>query len=111
MTYEDFAKEQRAKDMKRLMELERKGNIAYNKGLIDIVTYSGVTVPLGLYEARMYVVNVPNATVESLAAGLDYSDTECEWLYSYPGYGEYATPVSVLIQQNRRVLNDLRKHL
>jgi hypothetical protein len=85
--------------------------VAYNKGLIDIVTYSGVTVPLGLYEARMYVVNVPNATVESLAAGLDYSDTECEWLYSYPGYGEYATPVSVLIQQNRRVLNDLRKHL
>jgi hypothetical protein len=36
---------------------------------------------------------------------------EYEWLFSYPGYGEFATPVGVLIQQDRKVLNDLRtKH-
>jgi hypothetical protein len=57
----------------------------------------------------MYIVNAPNATVVALADGLDYDDPECEWLYSYPGYGEFATPVSVLIQQNRKQLNDLRQ--
>lgn len=81
---------------------------AYNKGLIDIVEYQGVQLPLGDFSARMYVLNVPNTIVESIAQGFDYADTECEWLYSYPGYGDYATPVKVLIQQNRQQLNDIR---
>jgi hypothetical protein len=82
---------------------------AYVKGQIDIVEYSGSSIPLGRYQARMYVVNAPNETVEALAASWDQG--EDEWLFSYPGYGDYATPVSVLIQQNRRELNHLRSQL
>ena len=84
---------------------------AYLKGEIDITEYTGKRLPLGNYQARMYVVNAPDATVTAIANGLDYDDTECEWLYSYPGYGEFATPVSVLIQQNRKQLNDLRQQI
>ena len=79
---------------------------AYQKGLIDIVEYEGVRLPLGDYSARMYIVNAPNETVEALAASWDQG--EDEWLFSYPGYGDFATPVSVLIQQNRQQLNQLR---
>jgi hypothetical protein len=79
---------------------------AYTKGLIDIVEYQGQRIPLGRYQARMYVVNAPDATVEALAASWDQG--EDEWLFSYPGYGDYATPVKVLIQQNRAQLNQLR---
>ncbi len=82
---------------------------AYLKGQIHITEYQGVRLPLGQYQARMYIVNAPDSTVVALAQGLDYDDTECEWLYSYPGYGEYATPVSVLIQQNRKQLQELRE--
>jgi hypothetical protein len=59
----------------------------------------------------MYLINAPEATVTAIAEGFNYTDTECEWLWSYPGYGDYATPVSVLIQQNRRELNQLRSNL
>jgi acylphosphatase len=81
---------------------------AYIKGEIDIVDYQGTVKPLGKYQARVYIVNAPDETVEALAAGLDY-EGEDEWLFSYPGYGPYAAPVSILIQQNRAKLRELRK--
>ena len=84
---------------------------AYLKGKIDIKEYEGVRLPLGDYSARMYIVNAPDATVVAIAQGLDYEDKDCEWLYSYPGYGEFATPVKVLIQQDRKQLNELRTRL
>ena len=84
---------------------------AYLKGQINIVEYTGVQLPIGDYAARMYIISAPDATVVSIAQGFDYVDTECEWLYSYPGYGEFAAPVSVLIQQPRRVLAELRQKL
>ena len=84
---------------------------AYKQGLIDIVEYTGVRLPLGLYSARMYVISAPDATVTAIAQGLDYDDPDCEWLWSYPGYGEFATPVSVLIQQSRKELKNLRTQL
>jgi hypothetical protein len=84
---------------------------AYLKGKIDIVEYEGVRLPLGDYSARMYLIRAPDSTVTAIANGLDYDDQECEWLYSYPGYGEFATPVAVLIQQNRRELTNLRSQL
>ena len=80
---------------------------AYIKGLIDIVEYTGSSIPLGRYSARLYLVNAPNETVEALATG--WNQGEDEWLFSYPGYGDYATPVAVLIQQNRKQLTELRK--
>jgi len=86
---------------------------AYRKDLIDIVDWvPGKTIPgLGVYSARMYVVDYPDSIIEAMATELDSSDAECEWLYSYPGYGEFATPVKVLIQQNRSTLNNLRSQL
>jgi len=80
---------------------------AYIKGKIDIVDYQNVKIPLGNYSARMYLVDLPNDAVEALALALDHG--EDEWLFSYPGYGEYATPVAVLIQQNRKTLENLRQ--
>jgi hypothetical protein len=59
----------------------------------------------------MYIVDLPDNIVEAMAEELDFNDQDCEWLFSYPGYGEFATPVKVLIQQNRKQLNDLRTHL
>ena len=82
---------------------------AYVKGQIHIVEYTGKILPLGDLQARVYLVNAPEETVEALAAGLDHG--EDEWLFSYPGYGPYATPVAVLIQQNRKQLNDIRNSL
>lgn len=82
---------------------------AYLKGKINICEYQGKILPLGDLEARVYVVNAPNETVEALAAALDHG--EDEWLFSYPGYGEFATPVPVLIQQNRARLTELRNNL
>lgn len=86
---------------------------AYLKGAIAIQHWSDSDTlkPLGLYQARMYIVDVPNNILEQMATELDCVDQECEWLFSYPGYGEFATPVSVLIQQNRRELDDLRNNL
>ena len=84
---------------------------AWRKGQIDIVEYQGQRIPLGDYSARMYVISAPDSTVTAIANGLDYDDSECEWLYSYPGYGEFATPVKVLIQQNRKELTKLRTQL
>lgn len=84
---------------------------AYLKGQINIVEYTGSKLPIGDYAARMYILNAPDATVESLAQGFNHTDKDCEWLYSYPGFGEFATPVSVLIQQPRRVLEELRQKL
>lgn len=82
---------------------------AYQKGEIDIVKYQGKVLPLEQYQARIYIVNAPNETVEALAAALDHGKDE--WLFSYPGYGPFATPVSVLIQQDRERLRQLRTQL
>ena len=85
---------------------------AWLKGQIDIQQWhQHIEIkPLGEFQARMYTVDYPNAVVEAMAEELDSKDTVHEWLFSYPGYGDYATPVAVLIQQNRQQLNDLRKH-
>ena len=82
---------------------------AYLKGAIHISEYTGEILPLGNYQARVYTVLDPKQSVEALSAALDHGDDE--WLYSFPGYGDFATPVPVLIQQNRKELNDLRSKL
>lgn len=81
---------------------------SWRQGLILIDTYHGIAQPIDHYDARLYVLVMPNAAVEALASAHDHSDPLCEWLFSYPGYGEWATPVSVLIQQPRQRLNQLR---
>jgi len=86
---------------------------AYKAGAIDIDYWSRTDSiqPLGAFQARMYIVDYPDSIVEAMAQELDCDDIECEWLFSYPGYGSYATPVKVLIQQNRKQLNDIRTKL
>jgi len=86
---------------------------AYLKGAISIEHWHDTDTlePLGNYQARMYIVDLPDNIVEAMAEELDCQDQECEWLFSYPGYGEFATPVKVLIQQNRKQLKDLRTRL
>jgi hypothetical protein len=59
----------------------------------------------------MYIMDQSDAIVEAMAKELDTQDVDCEWLFSYPGYGPFATPVAVLIQQNRKQLNQLRSQL
>jgi hypothetical protein len=56
----------------------------------------------------MYIVPEGMDVIE-IANSLNHGDDE--WLYSYPSYGEFATPVTVLIQQNRAMLSDLRQKL
>jgi hypothetical protein len=79
---------------------------AWNKGEIDIVAWTGEVLPLSGYQARVYIVQGTNEEVKALAKELDHG--ECEWLYSFPGYGPFATPDKVLIQQDRAELTRLR---
>jgi hypothetical protein len=83
---------------------------AYKAGAISIEHWHATDrlEPLGKFQARMYIVDYPDSIVEAMATELDCDDLECEWLFSYPGYGEFATPVKVLIQQDRKELNQLR---
>ena len=86
---------------------------AYRRNLIDIVSWDSAKAlePLGKYQARMYLLDYPNNIVEAMAEELDSRDQDCEWLFSYPGYGDYATPVAVLIQQHRHELAKIRQSL
>ena len=84
--------------------------VAWTKGKIDIAQWSGKVLDLGLYRARVYTVkNINRRRLKKIAKLLDQGS--CEWLWSYPGYGSFATPVPVLIQQDRQTLNDIRKRL
>jgi len=85
--------------------------VAYTKGLIDIVTYQGSALPLGNYEARVYILDEDQEHIESLCQRLDQESESDAWLFSYPGYGPFATPVKALIQQDRAILEQLRAQL
>jgi hypothetical protein len=79
---------------------------AYKLGQLDIQEWQGNIIPLGTMQARMYVVE-DSSDVEALADGIESEGDE--WLWSRPGYGPFATPVQVLIQQNAAELARLRK--
>jgi len=82
---------------------------AYLKGELDICDWTGEVKPLGKMQARMYILDAEDDEVKQLAEQLD--EGACEWLYSFPGYGPFATPVKVLIQQDRATLARLRKSI
>jgi hypothetical protein len=84
---------------------------AYVHCEIDITEWTGTAKPLGQCQARVYVCDINDKDLELLAEQLDSADSIDEWLFSYPGYGEYATPVPVLIQQQRQRLEQLRSQL
>ena len=83
--------------------------MAWLKGRIDIQTWRGIIDPLRDYEARIYIVDISTEALEKFAEILDELDPVNEWLFSYPGYGEYSAPVKILIQQDRARLNQLRE--
>lgn len=82
---------------------------AWLKGEIEIVEWNGSAMPLGQLQARVYTVDLTNSELEQLADQLDQGP--CEWLYSHSAMGPWATPVSVLIQQDRAELTRLRNKL
>ncbi len=78
---------------------------AWQRGQIDVVEWVGSVIPLGEMQARVYIAN--DFDVEALAKELDVG--EYEWLFSYPGYGPFAAPKKILIQQSRETLTRLRE--
>jgi hypothetical protein len=79
---------------------------AWQQGQI-LVRRLGQPQALGEYSAIVYVSNLNRRRLKKLCAKLNTSK-ECEWLWSHPSYGPYATPVPCLIQQNRQVLDEIR---
>lgn len=82
---------------------------AWQQGEIDIVTYTGEILPLHDFQARIYLISADTEAIEAICHGLNHG--EDEWLFSYPGYGEFAAPTSILIQQDRQRLRYLRSKL
>jgi hypothetical protein len=81
---------------------------AWTKGEITVSKWQGSSQPLGTMQARMYVTPTLNQRrLKKLCKTLDHGADE--WLWSYPNYGPYATPVAVLIQQSRARLTELRQ--
>jgi len=82
--------------------------VAYKKGQIKITKWQGNPDLLGDNQAIVYIVpNTNRRRLKKLAQKLDTS-LEYEWLWSEPTNGDYASPIPILIQQDRRKLFDLR---
>lgn len=82
---------------------------AWRNGLVHIRRW-GAPEPLGAYSVRVYTNNMNRRTLKRVCAELN-QDTESEWLWSHPAYGAYGTPVPCFIQQNRRVLAEIRTRI
>jgi len=81
---------------------------AYKKGEIKITQWTGEIEPLGTNQAIVYVCPKYNRRrLKKLHKKVDNSP-EYEWLWSEPTNGPNASPVPVLIQQDKRKLFDLR---
>ena len=81
---------------------------AHKKGEIKITEWTGEVEPLGTNQAIVYVCPKHNRRrLKKLHKKVDISP-EYEWLWSEPTNGPNASPVPVLIQQDKRKLFDLR---
>ena len=81
---------------------------AWKKGQIQITKWSGEVYDLGNNQAIVYIVpNTNRRKLKKLCRKLD-TNIKYEWLWSEPTHGDYASPVPILIQQDRRKLFDLR---
>ena len=83
--------------------------IAWQRGQIEVVDWDGEVKPLGNFQARVYIVDTDNETLEKMSDELDQG--EYEWLFSHPGFGPFAAPQKILIQQLRARLTELRSKL
>ena len=83
---------------------------AWIKSEITVSKWQGKSQPLGTQQARIYVTPKLNQRrLKKLCKTLDHGSDE--WLWSYPSYGRFATPVAVLIQQDRDRLKNIRSKL
>ena len=79
---------------------------AWQRGQI-LIRRLGKPQELGEYQVIVYTANLNRRRLKKLCAKLNASQ-EYEWLWSHPSYGPWATQVPCLIQQNRRVLDEIR---
>lgn len=84
---------------------------AYLNGKIDFQKWRGRAEPIGEFSARIYTTDLNRRRLKKLCNKLDQQDTQCEWLWSDPSYGPYATEIPILIQQPRQILQDLRQKI
>ena len=81
---------------------------AHKKGEIKITQWSGEVESLGSNQAIVYMCpGLNRRRLKKLCKKLD-TDIKYEWLWSEPTNGPNASPVPVLIQQDKRKLFDLR---
>jgi len=81
---------------------------AWKKEEIKITTWNGKIEELGNNQAIVYICKGYNRRrLKKLCKKIDISE-QYEWLWSEPTHGPYASPVPILIQQDRRKLFDLR---
>lgn len=83
---------------------------AWQRSEIDIQRWQGKPQELGNYQARIYIVDLTRRRLKKLAEKLDL-DPVSEWLWSEPNYGPWATPIPVLIQQDRARLEEIRQEI
>ena len=81
---------------------------AWKKGEIKVKYWHGVIEELESNQAIIYICKGYNRRrLKKLCKKIDAS-LKYEWLWSEPTHGDYASPVPILIQQDRRKLFDLR---
>lgn len=87
---------------------------AWQQDQIQVMPWRGShnVDPLGHHwQARVYVCDCSQAHTRRMANRMNQLWPEDEWLWSYPGYGAWATTVPVLIQQSRARLHELRSRI
>ena len=86
--------------------------VAYNQEAIDITHWHSQVIDLDKYQARVYVApNHKPRQLQKIAARLNRTRPEDEFLWSHPSLGENSTHTGVLIQQHRETLGLLRNKL
>ena len=67
--------------------------------------------PLGQYQAIVYITGRNARQTKKFARQFSQQDPTCEFLVSASHYGPHGTPVPVIIQQDLKTLQDLRRKL
>ena len=84
---------------------------SYLAGRIKI-TKQDIIQDLKEYDAIVYQVDMSIDELDNFVEKLNDIQEECEFLWSHPDYtkgGSNQTPVAVVIQQDRKFLEELRK--
>ena len=85
---------------------------SWQKNKIDIISWHSQIINLNYYEARVYIAARHNPRqLKKMSDRFNRERPNEEWLWSHPDYGFNSTPVAVFIQQDRQILDDLRRNL